>query len=29
MRKCKLKGKKVIVGEMFFDDSVNKILKLD
>lgn len=29
MRKCKLKGKKVTVGEMLSNDSVNKILKLD
>lgn len=29
MRKCNLKGKKVTVGEMLSDDSVNKILKLD
>lgn len=31
MRKCKLhvKGKKVTVGEMISDDSVNIILKLD
>lgn len=29
MRKCKLKDKKITVGEMLSENSVNKILKLD
>lgn len=29
MRKCKLKDKKITVGEMLSENSVKKILKLD